>query len=391
MVRPFAFLAACLVSLPLLAPPLLGSEADGAESAGEVRIGYFGPCDPDHPLAGDMWRAAQLAVDRANADGGYRGRPFRLVPAWSKNPWGTGTAQLARSVYQHRVSAIVGGIDGSSTHLAEQVVAKARLTLISPVSTDRSANLANVPWMFSLAPGNHLVAEPLAEEIEVRGVANDLVLLSADDHDSRMFTSEFRKALKKRNVGLSRQIEFHRSARRSDDLARQVVGMGPALVVISADPGDSARLVGALRAAEYDGLIFGGPAMGHREFVAQAADAAEGVVFPLLYDSRESEFREVYYRKYERQPDYTAAHTYDAVGLLVAAIHRAGPDRERIREALSRLSPWTGATGLVRFDGRGSNTRRVPLGTIREGMVRIVSRTSMGSEECGSTTAIPTE
>ena len=456
----------CLVALLLLlAPPSPGSEPDGkrpffdarqhrteyagprsqpaeAVTVNEVRIGYFGPSDPDDPVGGDMWRAAQLAVERANADGGHRGKPFRLVPAWSENPWGTGTAQLARLVYRHHVWAVVGGIDGPSTHLAEQVVAKAGLTLVSPVSTDKTVNLAGVPWMFSLAPGDHLAAEPLAEEIKRRKGTGDLVLLSADDHDSRMFTAELKKALSKRNLGLRRQIEFHRGARQSATLARQVLEIGPAIVIVSADPGDSARQVAALRTAGYVGRIFGGPAMGHREFVARAADAAEGVVFPLLYTApgsplkkgataglsssaklelpqrvpllacpavqREhsprntagqassgtqivsnrflqptasdsapgSEFHKAYNRKHERQPDYTAAHTYDAVRLLVAAIRTAGPDRAGIRDALVELSPWTGATGLVRFDGLGSNTRSVPLGTIGNGLARPISSPS---------------
>lgn len=384
------------MSLLLLAAELPGSELDGkrpffdarqdrtehagprsqpdvAETFNEIRIGYFGPADPDDPVAGDMWRAAQLAVERANADGGYRAKPFRLVPAWSENPWGTGTAQLARLVYRQHVWAIIGGIDGPSTHLAEQVVAKAGLTLVSPVSTDTTVNLAGVPWMFSLAPGDHLAAKPLAEEVERREAAGDLVLLSADDHDSRMFTAELKKALLKRNVGLRRQIEFHRGAKQSATLVRQVLEIGPTIVVVSADPPDSARLVSALRTAGYVGQIFGGPAMGHREFLAGADDAAQGVVFPLLYDAPGSEFRKAYNRKHERQPDYTAAHTYDAVQLLVAAIRTGGLDRARIRDALAGLSPWTGAAGLVRFDGLGSNTRTVPLGTIGNGLIRRVS------------------
>ncbi len=398
-------------------PPFFDARQDRTESAGprsqpdvtetlnEVRIGYFGPSDPEHPLGGEMWRAAQLAVERANAEGGYRGKPFRLVPAWSKDPWGTGTAELARLVYRQQVCAIVGGIDGPSTHLAEQVVAKAGLTLVSPVSTDKTVNLAGVPWMFSLAPGDHLAADPLVEEIQRQAEAGGLVLLSADDHDSRMFTAELKKALSRRNVGLRRQIEFHRGVKRSEELARQVLETGPKIVIISADPGDSARLVAALKTGGYAGPIFGGPAMGHREFVARSTDTAEGVVFPLLYDtpgsvlkdrvplpagpavqaersarstagqaSSGTQFCRAYKRKYGSLPDYTAAHTYDAVRLLVDAIRTAGLDRAAIREAFVELSPWTGVTGVVRFDGLGSNTRSIRLGTIDGGVVRPITR-----------------
>jgi hypothetical protein len=40
--------------------------------------------------------------------------------------------------YEDKVWAIIGGIDGATTHLAEQVAAKAQLTLVNPVATDRS-------------------------------------------------------------------------------------------------------------------------------------------------------------------------------------------------------------------------------------------------------------
>ncbi|MBL7041774.1 MAG: ABC transporter substrate-binding protein, partial [Pirellulaceae bacterium] len=156
------------------------------EEVEEVLIGYFGPSDPDDPIGGDLWKAAQLAIAQVNSKGGYRGKPFRLVPAWSENPWGTGVKLVTRLAYDQRVWAIVGGIDGPTTHLAEQVVAKARLPLVSPISTDKTVNLANVPWMFSLAPGDHLLAPPLAAEIAARIGDGHFMIVSADDHDSRL-------------------------------------------------------------------------------------------------------------------------------------------------------------------------------------------------------------
>ena len=109
----------------------------------EVLVGYFGPTDPCTPQGIEMWFTTSLAVDQANLAGGYRGLPFRLVPGWSENPWGSGVKQVVRMAYVDKVWAIIGGIDGPSTHLAEQVVAKARLALVSPTNADRTANLAS--------------------------------------------------------------------------------------------------------------------------------------------------------------------------------------------------------------------------------------------------------
>jgi ABC-type branched-subunit amino acid transport system substrate-binding protein len=390
-----------------------GREEPAPVDVEEVRIGYFGPGDPSHPLGGDMWRAAQLAVHLANERGGYRGKPFRLVPGWSEDPWGTGVVQVTRMAYSEKVWAIVGGIDGPSTHLAEQVVAKARLALISPVSSDKTVNLANVPWMFSLVPGDHLQAPALAGEIVALAGGGPIVLVSTDDHDSRMFSAELKKNLARHRTVPRYQFQWRRGAERVGELAARVVQSQPAAVVVVAGPGDSARLVVALRDRDDQAAIFGGPAMGRRRFLEQAGPAAEGVVFPLLSDFAQSwegeapaepipgtlrgsagaspsrgiapktahgdldpvrrpgptrlrkEFTRAFERRYAATPDYAAAHTYDAVRLTIAAIDKAGLNRVRIRDALHDLSPWTGATGSVRWDRVGSNVRAVRLGTIR--------------------------
>ena len=333
-----------------------GRDVPPATDVREVLIGYFGPDDPEDPVAGDMWRAAVLAVDEANRDGGYQGKPFRLVAAWAADPWAAGATVLARQVYQERVWAIVGGIDGPTTHLAEQVVAKARLPLVSPVATDKSANLANVPWLFSVAPGDHLIAPPLADAIARQVDRRGLVVVSADDHDSRHLTVESLAALKAKQIVPKYRFTVRNGEAGYDELARRVVGADAGCVLVIGDARDSAAIVRALRAAGCTSRLFGGPAMGRHRFRELAGRDGDGVVFPQLYvppDDAPDGF------------DYAAAHTYDAVRLLIAAIRRAGLNRAAIGDALRDLSPTRGITGPIRWDNLGSNTR--PVEAVKSG------------------------
>jgi branched-chain amino acid transport system substrate-binding protein len=335
-----------------------GRELPAPPDVAEVLIGYFGPDDPEDPVAGGMWRAAVLAVEEANRAGGFQGKPFRLVAAWAEDPWAAGVSLLARQVYHDQVWAIIGGINGETTHLAEQVVAKARLPLISPVATDKTVNLANVPWMFSLAPGDHLIAPPLAAEIARNMDSRGLVLVSAADPDSRRQTIELLAALREHELSPRYRFVVRRGEDDLDELARRVVQADPASVLVIADARDSAALVRTLRAAGCETRIFGGPAMGRRLFIERAGHDAEGVIFPLLFVPDSGQ---------EHDFDYAAAHTYDAVQLAVAAIRRAGLNRAAIGDALRELSPAEGLTGKIRWDGLGSNTRLVRLATLREG------------------------
>lgn len=333
----------------------------------EVLIGYFGPNDPADPAGGDIWRAVNLAIEEANAEGGYRGLPFRVVPAWSENPWGTGVSELARLAFSRRVWAIIGGTDGPSTHLAEQIVAKARLVLINPSNTDKTVNLAGVPWMFSALPGDHLTAPVLgAALLEPR---ERFVICAATDHDSHMFLVELRKFLAAKDVGPTFEYEFKAGMQDFSEIADRVAVSKAGAAVVIAGPADSARLIVALRQRGFVGRLLGGPWVARREFLQTAGTRAEGLVFPLLEEDSPAfqHFARVFVARFGVAPDYAAAQAYDSTRLLVAAIRKAGLNRIRIYDAIRELSPWDGVTGTITWDMVGQNVRTVRLGKIQHG------------------------
>ena len=346
-----------------------GREETEPKDLTEVRIGYFGPDDPAHPEGGDLWCAASLAVEQANQQDGYRGKPFRLVARWSDNPWTGGAAHLTRMVYADGVWAILGGIDSASTHLAEQVTTKARLPLVSAVSSDRTANSAIVPWIFSLLPGNQLQTPVLAAELASRIGRKPFVVIVGEDHDSRSFMGELNRSLAKNVLAPQFQFVYRPTDAENSDLARRALQSQPAAVLLVADARGSARLVRELRAASFKGEIFGGPAMGRRRFLEEAGPAAEGAIVPSLVEPGEKwpAFEDTFQKRFQRSPDFAAAGTYDAVQLLVAAVRKAGLNRARIGDALRALSPWDGVAGPVRWDTLGGNRRPAHLGIVAGG------------------------
>jgi len=366
----------CALVIVALIVSVIGAGTTPASSeAEEVLIGYFGPASPNHPDGGDLWCAASMALDEANQAGGYQGRPFRLVASWSANPWGSGVADVACMAYVHKVWAIVGGIDGASTHLAEQVVAKARLVLMNPVATDKSVNMASVPWMFSCVPLDDVQARALAEAIASDVGEQSFVIVSATDHDSHLFTVELLKALKDRELAPAFHFECDPSQPESRRVLDQVRRIDPAALVLIAQARDSARLLGELRAGGYKGRVFGGPWMGRRAFLEQAGSSADGAIFPYLQvtSPQAHSFEKRFAERFGRRPDYAAAHTYDALTMLVAAIRKGGLDRARICEAVKEIAPWPGVSGEIRWDSVGANARPVQLGTIKNGCVQPVS------------------
>ena len=352
-----------------------GREVPSPLDIEEVKIGWFGPSDPNDTEAGMMWCAATLAIEEANRKGGYHGSEFRLVTSWSENPWGSGIRDVTRLVYDEGVWAIVGAPDGPSAHLVEQVVAKARLAFISPVATDKTANLANVPWIFSCAPGDHIQAAALAQAIVSCAEGKNIAAVSGTDHDSRLFTTELLAAFNKIKLFPSLHVQFRPQCADFDTQLQSIRQAQPAAVALITGAQDAGRFMRALRQEGLTVPVFGGPAMGRRLFIETAGKSAEGVVFPLLWQpsvtgERSVEFARRFQQQFGIYPDYTAAYTYDAMNLLIAAIRRAGLNRVLIRDAIRILSPFPGVTGTIRWDPTGHNYRPVHLGTIRNGKVR---------------------
>jgi branched-chain amino acid transport system substrate-binding protein len=326
----------------------------------EVRIAYFGPGDCGHSRCDSVWEGAQLAIDDANQRGGYKGFPFRLVPVWAENPWAGGASKLVRAVYDDKVWAIIGGIDGSTTHLAEQVVAKALVTLVNPIATDRSIHGANVPWMFSVVPGDQHIAPLISQALRERGVP--FLLVSATDHDSRALLSELKLAFARDHISPTFHIEFENARLSAPGIVERLATSDAKAVVVVAGTGDSYLLVKAIRRAGFAGTILAGPLMGR----AAPDPALNGVLVPVLGDIPAA-FRTSFADRYGSPPDYAAAHGFDAAMLLVTAIRKAGLNRAKIRDAVRELSPYQGVTGQIEWDTMGQNQRPVTLRALSAG------------------------
>ena len=331
------------------APLDSGSESDETipDNLEEIAVGWFGPSDPSHQEHGDLWAAASLAIDQANRSDGWNGLPFRLVPRWSVNLWSTGASQVARMAYEDQVWAILGSVDGSATHLAEQVVAKARLPLVSPVATDESINLAGVPWMFSVVPGDHLWAPVLAKALAAENGA--FALLTMTDHDSRLAADALTEALATLDRGPAMRLDLAPGAIPTEEQLERLDLHESAALLLIAGPEDGARLLCAVRASGFEKPIFATPQAARRRGLELAGSAADGVRVPALLASGDTAERKMFEQAFREAtgsaPDWAALHTYDATRFLAEAIRLAGPSRARIREALLELSPWQGITG----------------------------------------------
>ncbi|MBZ5581113.1 MAG: ABC transporter substrate-binding protein, partial [Acidobacteriia bacterium] len=162
----------------------------------EIRIGFIGPLydHPDQVLGNRMLHGASMAIDEANAAGGYCGKPFKLMLHNDSAIWGAASNEIVKMVYDEKVWAMFGSISGDTTHIALRVTLKAETPLINSASTDPTIPETIIPWYFTDLQDDRLQGYTLARHIYTESGLKRVAILRVNDRYGRFGVLKFRDA-----------------------------------------------------------------------------------------------------------------------------------------------------------------------------------------------------
>lgn len=333
---------------------------DTAEDENEYRIGVFAP--DSHDIA----RGVELAVEQANAAGGIDGKPVRIIRRWAEDPWGAGSKEVIRMVFEDRVWTVIGGPDGDTTHVAQQVATKAHLPLIAPVSSDPSLTHTRVPWIFRLPPDDRAQADVLVVEgIGQRELKRVGIVVTAD-HDGRTFAAEAKSAMEKAGIPPIFEFVVEPGLHDPGSLADRVNSFAPDGIVMRMPPASVRKILAVLqsigvdcavflpwipglRVAEYP-PVYGGPVIGVEPFHSRQQQC--GPYLKLVHSAA---------RRHAVKPKPALVYGFDAANLVIEALRRHGGGRADLQRQLTALSGFWGASGPIRWDNGGGNTAKPVL------------------------------
>lgn len=311
-------------------------------------------------------KSARLAIDEANGKGGVHDRTFQLVVRSTEGPWGAGSKESVSLVFEERVSAILGALDGRNGHLAEQVATKSHLTYLETVATESTLSQAFVPYFKRCVPNDDQQARSILKLIEQQGGGN-LAILSNSQYDTRNAASRFQRiaSTEHRNTPLILSIQV--PGITVDQVVDQLTDRDIKHLVIPFRTSFTQELLKSLSVTLPEMKLYGTLA-----FVADlspddmAWNDLEGMfVFStgLLHTPEGRDFQKRFRDSFGHPPTIASAYTYDGATMLIEAIRRAGPEREDIRETLGSMLEHKGVTGSISFDEMGN--RKGPFGLMR--------------------------
>jgi branched-chain amino acid transport system substrate-binding protein len=342
----------------------------------EIRIGFLGPIQnhPEEVFGRRMLNGATLAIDEANAAGGYCGKPFRLMLHNDSAVWGAASNEIVKMVYDEKVWAMFGSISADTTHIALRVSLKAELPIVNSASTDPTIPETIIPWYFTDLQDDRVQGYTLARHLYSDLGLKRVALLRVNNRYGRFGVIKFRDASRR----LGHPVVIEQKFMPGDtDFRRQLRVIQESRVdgvVLWTDIGPAAMILQQMRELGMKQHVFGSHRTIGDELVKLAGPAAEGfeAVYPYDPTSREQKwisFNQQFEARFKEKPDHFAALAYDAMQVLLGSICRAGLNKGRIRDALTGVASYQGVTGDMTFDPNCKNISPLFLASVHNGSI----------------------
>jgi branched-chain amino acid transport system substrate-binding protein len=338
--KQFAELGLALAALLTAAPAL---------TAEPIALGWVGPLSPPGNYSGgqEMQWAVQLGVDEINKAGGVLGRPLAVSYEDTKGQPAEGSAAAVRLITKDNVAAIFGEFH-SSVALAE--IEEAHKYGVPWVGTDvwsDAVTAKQYPEVFRLSPANSLVyvkaadwsaqhfknvaivaentdfgqdgAKVVAETLKAKSVSNSLATVELNQQDFTPALLRLMNQNPKPDV-----IQMVVAGQAQYQIVKQACQLGLA-------PTASTALIGS------SGLL-------QKEVWEVDGDCAKNLLVVNVarpksqWNDKAKTFVKAFQDRYKRPPTGVGMEAYDTLGVVVAAIEKAGsPDRAAIIKALEGL------------------------------------------------------
>jgi len=356
----------------------------------ELRLGFIATFSGESFRAGrDALEAARFAVDAANAAGTptIDGEPVRvrLFFADDKDSPDEAAAAVRKLVSQDKVTAIIGPYPSSQADAAALAADAAGVPLVAPFSTAAVVTAGRrhiFRIAFTDAFQGMVLGRLASRELKFSRV---VVVANQDDLASRSLAEAFAQSFTACG-GRPALIFYPDRTRDFGDIMAKALADAPQAIFLP-NPSKESVLAGlAARKAGFSGVLLGGDAWDGAEVSRLAA--FEGAYFVDHWrmeapGSRAKAYADAFARERKRSPTELGALTQDAVGVILAAVTRAGSvEPEAITTALIELPPYDGVTGTFDFIDDGNPLKSLYISRVAAGGSRLETLETPPPEPC---------
>lgn len=333
------------------------------ETEGNIKIGAI---FSQTGVAGDYGKKSVegllLAVDMLNERGGINGHPIEVV------------LEDAKSSSKDAVSAFNGLILKGIKYIIGDIYSSTTKAIIPKLNSDilLFAPGASRPDLTNLSPNfirnwtsddfDGLAMSKVIQSMGIRKIAvlaqhneytlglkeaftKDFCLSGGEVNDVGLFSEEL--------VSLKDQLIKLKEAKV---LNVYLIGMSKQIGYI----------LGEAKRIGFNPQWFTNLTVNTQDCLDIAGTSVNGVIFSQPYVDRESKtwvnFKKSYEKKYNKEPDASSAHSFDAMNILALALSESdGNEPQEVANRIKRIKKYIGVSGITSFDESGNVVKDIEI------------------------------
>jgi ABC-type branched-subunit amino acid transport system substrate-binding protein len=335
------------------------SGSSGGGGGGEILIGVPVPISGDYASAGeDILHGAELSAKKINDAGGIDGKKIKIVSQDDACSAQT-AAQAAQKLISQKVVAVAGGYCSSASLPELAAFHRAGIPFVMDASTNPEITEQGFSEAFRTIFRDDDQGPFVAKFITGYLKAKNVAVLNDSTTYSKGLSDQTVSALKASGANVVYDNALTPGQSDYTSVLTKIAQAKPDVMYYS---GYFAEFGLLLKESKQLGLKFqlvGGDANNDPTLIKTAGAAAEGVLVdtaPLaqFLGGAAKDYVSNYTAAYGGTPGPYSAYEYDAVGVVAAAIKKAGStDSKKITAALHDLGDYEGITGTFHFDDKG--------------------------------------
>jgi branched-chain amino acid transport system substrate-binding protein len=323
-----------------------------------IKIGVVVPAtgvDQSYGLA--VQRGIEVAFEEIQASRDTSSS-FTLLPIADSQSDPVKAREHLEALYDDGAIAAIGGITTDEVQEMMQVIDRYDRALLSPSASSPELTGASRNF-FRIWPSDFTAANKMAD-FALDNLNLKTVVIVVERSYGKGIQRVFEEAFKEKGGEIMEVIEM--TADMSGDLGglvERIMTLKPDAVYLAAYEAGVGTMIKGLRAAAFEGKILTTSAFATSSSIANVGQDAEGVFLTQTFFETDSEYAHIkkfvnrYREKYGEDPDLYAAHGYDAMKVLVAALDGRPALSGEAHKGLREIIEFEGITGSIQFNDKG--------------------------------------
>jgi branched-chain amino acid transport system substrate-binding protein len=311
-------------------------------------------------------KTIEMLAEELNAKGGVNGHKVDLVIKDSGASPEKAISFAKQLIEEEKVFAIIGPSTSGETMKIKNIAEEGKTILMSCAAAEVIVNPV-AKYVFKTPQKDSFAAQKIFKQMQKMGIEK-IGIVTGNTGFGNAGKGQLEKYAPEYGIEVVISEVYDKKATDLTAVVTKLKAQEVEAVVNWSIVPAQAIVAKNMRQIGMDVRLFQSHGFGNIKYVEAAGAAAEGIIFPagrllvadVLPDTNSQEpvlmkYKTDYETKYQEQASTFGGHGYDAFMILVEAIKKAGPDREKVRTEIENMKGFVGTGGVFNFSAEDHN------------------------------------